>query len=184
MAGPTTPGTLTTLITVFVLTIMFIQSIARLGLYQAYSRIGRQSEVLVGCRRGSQLRIQVWDTGSGIAPEEQARVFQECYQIGNPERDRTRGVGLGLAIVKRLTTLLDHRLQLRSWLGKGTCFSIDVPRERLATRQSRRNTRGSPPCHTDRIKEAEASGYLLLHKPVPNEVLRDAIARLTLPAEA
>src|SRR5262249_34377183 len=53
--------------------------------------------------------------------------FQEFYQIGNPERDRTRGVGLGLAIVKRLTTLLDHPLALVSWPGKGTCFTLEIP---------------------------------------------------------
>jgi len=58
-----------------------------------------RGEILVGCRRrGSQLHLQVWDTGRGIEPREQERVFQEFYQIGNPERDRTRGVGLGLAI--------------------------------------------------------------------------------------
>jgi two-component system, sensor histidine kinase len=84
-------------------------------------------KVLVGCRRGPQLRLQVWDTGRGIPQTEQALIFQEFYQVGNPERDRTRGVGLGLAIVKRLTTLLDHRLDLRSWPGKGTCFTIDLP---------------------------------------------------------
>jgi two-component system, sensor histidine kinase len=66
-------------------------------------------KVLVGCRRGRELRVQVWDSGRGIPESEQERVFQEFYQIGNPERDRTRGVGLGLAIVRRLTTLLEHR---------------------------------------------------------------------------
>jgi signal transduction histidine kinase/CheY-like chemotaxis protein len=86
-----------------------------------------RGKILVGCRRGPELRVQVWDTGRGIAQGEQQRVFQEFYQIGNPERDRTRGVGLGLAIVKRLTTLLDHRLELRSQPGKGTCFTFDVP---------------------------------------------------------
>jgi signal transduction histidine kinase/CheY-like chemotaxis protein len=233
-----------------------------------------RGKVLIGCRRGSSQYVQVWDTGCGIAPEEQTRVFQEFYQIGNPERDRTRGVGLGLAIVKRLTTLLDHQLQLRSWPGKGTCFSVAVPSasalpstntaavhaparpvtpdsglilvvddegaiqtamrslleswgysviaagsfdetmERIATSQEhprliicdyrlRDNETGSVVIERlrneyndaipgmlitgdtapDRIKEAEASGYLLLHKPVPNEVLREAIARLTRPAE-
>ncbi|KAK0338606.1 hypothetical protein LTR94_037932, partial [Friedmanniomyces endolithicus] len=55
--------------------------------------------VLVGGRRhGEQLRIEVWDNGPGIPPPEQERVFWEFHQLGNPERDRSKGLGLGLAI--------------------------------------------------------------------------------------
>ena len=50
--------------------------------------------------------MQVWDTGVGIAAGERERVFQEYYQIGNPERDRAKDLGLGLAIVRRLAVLL------------------------------------------------------------------------------
>jgi len=90
----------------------------------AYTDSGR---VVVGCRRGSQLSIQVWDTGRGIPAHEQEHVFQEFYQLGNPERDRTKGVGLGLAIVRRLTSLLCHALTVRSVPGKGSVFMIGVP---------------------------------------------------------
>ncbi len=226
-------------------------------------------KILVGCRRGPRLRLQVWDTGRGIAQGEQQLVFQEFYQIGNPERDRTRGVGLGLAIVKRLTTLLEHPLELKSWPGKGTCFTLEIPYasaasqaglgsrqmtappdangsglilvvddegaiqiamqslleswgysvltagshaemlDRIADRTQipnliicdyrlRDNEIGSTVIERlrheyneaipgmlitgdtapDRIKEAQASGYLLLHKPVSNAVLRAAIVRL------
>ncbi|HKE96937.1 MAG TPA: hybrid sensor histidine kinase/response regulator [Povalibacter sp.] len=84
--------------------------------------------ILVGCRRrGERLDVQVWDSGPGIPPQEQQLVFQEFYQLGNPERDRTKGVGLGLAIVKRLTTLLGHSLQLRSTADRGSCFAIELP---------------------------------------------------------
>ena len=84
--------------------------------------------ILVACRkRGANARVEVWDTGIGIAPEKQAQVFEEFYQIGNPERDRRNGVGLGLAIVKRIAALLAHRVNLTSRLGRGTRFSIDVP---------------------------------------------------------
>lgn len=86
-----------------------------------------QGRVLVGCRRGRRLKVQVWDTGRGIPDDERQQVFQEFYQIGNPERDRNKGVGLGLAIVKRLTTLLDHPLTLKSTPSRGTCFSIELP---------------------------------------------------------
>ena len=89
-----------------------------------YTDAGR---VLVGCRRGARLRIQVWDTGRGIPGHEIDRVFEEFYQIGNPERDRDKGLGLGLAIVRRLTALLDHPLSLQSSSGRGTVFTISVP---------------------------------------------------------
>ncbi len=90
-----------------------------------YTDAGR---VLVGCRRrGQRLRIEVWDSGRGIPTEQQDRVFEEFYQLGNPERDRTQGLGLGLAIVKRLTVILDCPFELRSRLGKGTVFTVSVP---------------------------------------------------------
>lgn len=230
--------------------------------------------VLIGCRRrGGALRVEVWDTGWGIAPADQQQVFEEFYQVGNPERDRTKGVGLGLAIVKRLTTLLGHRLELRSSPGRGSCFAVEVPLadtshvhplaaqvESLAPVQRgsglilvlddeltiqiamktlleswgydvlaagsgnemleaiatvaetprlivcdyrlRDNETGTAVVERlrsefnddipamlitgdtapDRIREAEASGLLLLHKPVPNGKLRAAIAHLTLPS--
>jgi CheY-like chemotaxis protein len=54
-------------------------------------------------------------------------VFQEYYQIGNPERDRSKGLGLGLAIVRRLAELLDCELKLRSEPGRGSCFEVTLP---------------------------------------------------------
>lgn len=86
-----------------------------------------KGRVVVGCRRGKQLTIQVYDTGRGIPVEEQSLIFQEFYQLDNPERDRNKGVGLGLAIVKRLTALLEHPLRLISIPGKGSAFSVQVP---------------------------------------------------------
>ncbi|HEY5807185.1 MAG TPA: hybrid sensor histidine kinase/response regulator [Povalibacter sp.] len=84
--------------------------------------------VLVTCRkRGNKVAVEVWDTGIGIPPEQHERVFEEFYQLNNPERDRTRGLGLGLATVKRIAALLDHPLQLRSVQGRGSRFSIEVP---------------------------------------------------------
>lgn len=83
--------------------------------------------ILVGCRRGQRLRLQVRDTGPGIPVEYQERVFEEFYQMGNPERDRTQGLGLGLAIVRRLATLLDCPLEMVSTPTKGTLLSIRVP---------------------------------------------------------
>ncbi len=86
--------------------------------------------VLIGCRRsrgGGHLWIEVWDTGVGIAPEHQQDIFREFYQIGNPERDRSKGLGLGLNIVDRTVRLLGHDLQLCSVPGHGTRFRIELP---------------------------------------------------------
>jgi signal transduction histidine kinase/ActR/RegA family two-component response regulator len=227
--------------------------------------------VLIGVRcRRKVVRLEVWDTGWGIAPTEQQQIFEEFYQVGNPERDRTKGVGLGLAIVKRLSTLLTHSIELHSRPGKGTCFSIELPRadslgarsiaksvtianftqrgsglilvlddeltiqiamktlleswgysviaagssdemlERIATAPEvprliicdyrlRDNKTGTAVVERlrsefnddipamlitgdtapDRLREAETSGLLLLHKPVPNSKLRAAITHLT-----
>jgi CheY-like chemotaxis protein len=74
-----------------------------------------------------RLRLQVWDTGSGIAEEDQPRVFQEFYQVEKHEGHGHLGMGLGLSIVRRLARLLGYPLQLRSIPGRGTVFSLDVP---------------------------------------------------------
>lgn len=71
-------------------------------------------------------RIDVQDTGPGIAAPEQAHIFEEFYQIDNPERDRAKGLGLGLSIVNRLVDLLDLHLSLISSPGEGTCFSLSI----------------------------------------------------------
>jgi signal transduction histidine kinase len=233
----------------------------------AYTDRGR---VVVGCRRRrGSLSIQVWDTGRGIPRHEQEHVFQEFYQLGNPERDRTKGVGLGLAIVRRLTQLLGHTLTVQSDVGQGSVFEVSVPYgdfaaastaqtgeyltpflahgvglilviddemaiqiamkslleswgyeaitagscdemlERIATHRTaprliisdyrlRDNASGIDAIErlrseyndeipgmlitgdtaADRLKEAQESGFLLLHKPVPNHRLRASIAHL------
>ncbi|MBN8990999.1 MAG: response regulator [Rhizobiales bacterium] len=224
--------------------------------------------VLVGCRRSAgRVRVEVWDTGPGIPLHERERIFQEYFQLRNPERDRSMGLGLGLAIVRRLGILLDCPIGLRSQPGQGSCFSVEVPMAtgpadpakfaatastaeaarglivvvddeaairdamyslltswgyaviaagsgaevttlllRSARRpdliicdyrlreeengidvvgQLRRQCKGDVPAMlitgdtaADRLKEAQASGLLLLHKPVPNGKLRAAVANL------
>ena len=91
-------------------------------------------DVSVSRHRG-QIIIEVADTGIGIAPEFQQLVFQEFYQVENPERDRSRGLGLGLSIVQRLCGLLDMQLGLQSVPGQGTRFTLrfDAFEERPAS---------------------------------------------------
>ncbi|MHB1941714.1 MAG: ATP-binding response regulator [Acidiferrobacteraceae bacterium] len=84
--------------------------------------------VVLGTRRRRELiRVEVWDTGVGIAPEHQRDIFEEFFQVGNDARDRNKGLGLGLAIVQRLTHLLGHRLDLVSRPGRGSRFSVELP---------------------------------------------------------
>lgn len=91
-------------------------------------RYTEQGAVLVGCRRmGGGVAIAVYDTGPGIPPEYHQAIFREFYQLGNPERDRRKGLGLGLAIVDGLCRILGHSLTLRSIPGRGCAFFVQVP---------------------------------------------------------
>lgn len=88
-----------------------------------YTRTGR---VLVGPRRvPGGVRIEVHDTGPGIAPEDQQAIFREFHRL-HASASASEGLGLGLAIVERACALLDHRLTLRSTPGRGTCFAIEL----------------------------------------------------------
>ncbi|MBM7129942.1 ATP-binding response regulator [Dyella mobilis] len=91
-------------------------------------RYTERGGVLIGCRRrGDALRIEVWDTGIGIAPEHHTEVFREFHQLGNPERDRRKGLGLGLAIAERLAHALGSTLSLQSQPRRGSVFAITLP---------------------------------------------------------
>ncbi len=88
--------------------------------------------ILLACRqRGAGAdavwRVEVWDTGIGIAESDHERVFDEFFQVGNSARERGMGLGLGLAIVRRLVQLLGLTLELRSRLGRGSCFALRLP---------------------------------------------------------
>ncbi len=88
----------------------------------------RGDAILVGVRRvGSSRRIEVWDTGEGIAPDQRELIFEDFYQIGNPARNAKQGLGLGLAIAKRMADLLGSPISVRSWPGKGSVFAVDIP---------------------------------------------------------
>src|SRR4029450_3478809 len=90
--------------------------------------------VVVACRkRGEQLRIEVWDTGPGIAEDQRQNIFSEFYRVGEPDRDQRAGLGLGLAIVDRLCTLLALPIELRSVVGRGSRFTIVVPQAPVRT---------------------------------------------------
>jgi CheY-like chemotaxis protein/anti-sigma regulatory factor (Ser/Thr protein kinase) len=84
--------------------------------------------ILVGCRRrGDQLRILVIDTGVGVPETLHKDIFEEFYQVVKPDRDRSEGLGLGLSIVKRTAQILGHALIVKSVVGRGSTFGVEVP---------------------------------------------------------
>ena len=94
-------------------------------------RYTRAGGVALGARRrGTQVIIEVVDTGIGIAPEHRARIFEEFFQVRSPGATSHggRGMGLGLAIVRRFCQLLDHAIVLETRPGRGSRFSVSVPR--------------------------------------------------------
>ncbi|TAK75160.1 MAG: response regulator [Aquabacterium sp.] len=78
-------------------------------------------------RRGAMLVLQVWDSGHGVAREHRGRIFEDYFQAENPARHLSEGLGLGLAVVRRLARLAGWPVQLRSRVGRGSCFSISLP---------------------------------------------------------
>ena len=150
-----------------------------------------RGRILLGCRRaGDNVQIEVWDSGVGITEDQLPHIFQEYYQgRGGAEQG---GFGLGLAIVKRLGAILDHRVEVRSTPGKGTRFSIVVPRAR-----SRINVpEAAPPVHPHNDAflgsvlaiEDEASvrtslGRLLKARGVEATIVASATEALTLVRE-
>lgn len=89
-----------------------------------YTPAGR---IVLGARRRADgVELQVFDTGPGIAEDDQVRVFQEFERLQRGSQAGEEGLGLGLAIVSRYAKLLGHALQLRSRQGQGTMFSVTV----------------------------------------------------------
>jgi len=84
--------------------------------------------ILLGARRrGDCLRLEVWDTGRGIAADRLDAIFLEFNQLDVGRASDRKGVGLGLAIVERIAEILGYPVAVRSWPGRGSMFSIEVP---------------------------------------------------------
>jgi two-component system, chemotaxis family, CheB/CheR fusion protein len=105
----------------------FLEQILRNMLSNATKYTSR-GKILLGCRRrGERLSIEVWDTGTGIPDTELSAIFREYHQLENHPGKRSGGLGLGLAIVQRLADLLEAPVTVRSRLGRGSVFAIEVP---------------------------------------------------------
>lgn len=87
----------------------------------------RGGVLIAARRRGEEVSFEVWDTGIGISQADRQRIFDEFVQLGNPERDRRKGLGLGLSIAQRSAALLGSDIKLRSRPGEGSCFAITQP---------------------------------------------------------
>lgn len=125
-----------------------------------------KGRILIGCRKAAGgMRVMVVDNGAGIAPEDHDRIFDEFVQLGNPERDRSKGLGLGLAIVRRTVALLDSRLTLKSTVGRGSCFEFILPDTDLPVEDA---TPGMRP----------ATGFIILVED--EDAIREATASLLL----
>jgi two-component system, sensor histidine kinase len=111
--------------------------------------------VIVGCRRrGTALCFEVRDSGVGIPADKVEKVFDEFYQIGNPERSRAKGMGLGLSIVRRLCALLGYEMRLESSPGRGSRFRFEVPLGKAAP----------PAAHTEvpSVTQADLTGRFVV----------------------
>lgn len=89
-------------------------------------RYASGGKVLLGCRRGKQISIQVVDNGPGIPEDKHQSVFEQFTRLDNPATMGINGLGLGLNIAKGLASLLGHELRLASAIGRGCRFSIEA----------------------------------------------------------
>ncbi len=84
--------------------------------------------VIVGCRRdGHGIRLEVRDSGAGIAPQHRDAIFEEFFRVSSEQAKHRHSLGLGLNISKRLADVLEHPISVSSELGKGSVFSIKLP---------------------------------------------------------
>ena len=100
-------------------------------------RFTEQGSVTIRTRQiNADLSVEISDTGPGIAPEDQERIFQDFYQLHNSARNHDKGSGLGLAIARRISDLLGLKLSVSSKPGQGATFSVQFPAHAVLQNQS------------------------------------------------
>jgi signal transduction histidine kinase len=106
----------------------FLQSAIRNLLDNAvkYSPVGKPIDVHLS-NQGNKIVLSVEDRGSGISPDEVGKIFEPFYRGENARLRQIRGNGLGLAIVKRIVEHHGGRIDVRSEIGRGTVFTVELP---------------------------------------------------------
>lgn len=134
-----------------------------------------KGRILVAARRrGDGVRIEVWDTGPGIAEGEQKRIFDEFQRGTSSERSSTGGFGLGLAIVKRTAEALGHKVGLNSRVGRGTVFWVCAP---YAGERAEELTYAPAPAPNDAYGFAGASVLVVENDEHVREAMRTILER-------
>jgi signal transduction histidine kinase len=82
---------------------------------------------VLACRLGGDVQVAVRDTGIGIAPEDQERIFEEFLQVGTADGGPREGTGLGLALARRFVQLHGGKLEVESTPGEGSSFTFTLP---------------------------------------------------------
>ena len=135
---------------------------------------GARSRIEIsGQLQGTQARLIISDDGPGIPAGEVDRVFEEFYQLHNPERDRSRGLGLGLSIVKRLSIMLGIRYSVQSKEGQGTSFELWIP----DAREERRARTDPNPMSTAENRQVQNVRLLIVDD---EQSVREGMAALVL----
>ncbi|MCC7254234.1 hybrid sensor histidine kinase/response regulator [Hyphomicrobium sp.] len=131
-----------------------------------------QGRVLLACRpRSGLIRIDVWDTGPGIAPSEEPRIFEEFHRGAAGQRSNAGGFGIGLAIIARMGEALGHRIDLCSRPGRGTRFSVYVPRAEEGV-VLRVETKGAGPAAARAYGLAQTKVGVIEHDAAVREAMR------------
>jgi CheY-like chemotaxis protein len=132
--------------------------------------------VMLACRScddGRNVRIEVRDSGIGIAQEDQTNIFREFFQVGNSQRNRKQGLGLGLNIVQRSVQLLGHTITLSSMPGCGTRFTVTLVRTQPAASFSA----GVASLASDSVDDVTGLRILVIED---DDFARDAVSELLM----
>lgn len=119
--------------------------------------------ILVSARlRRGEVLFQIWDTGIGIPDSCIEHVFDEFYQVDNPQRDRGSGLGLGLSIVKRSLALLGSEIGCRSANGRGTVFEFSLPLADMSVEILRMDDSAASDCAIDGRSFAHGKTFVVV----------------------
>jgi len=122
----------------------FLQSILRNFISNA-RRYTRTGGIVVGARRhGHDVRVEVWDTGPGVPEDKRSAIFEEFRRLDDVDNSGVRGAGLGLAVASRMAALMGARIDLRSQPGRGSVFSVTLPRAAIRSSAATRPARPQP----------------------------------------